>query len=232
MMNHDVARLDVADLSPEQREMLTMRLRGLGVFHQFERNVLTAPAARQVELTREVAWIRANTESNDPERETPHPFLARLPDGAPLASRSARSLARFCDSLALNLVHVVFVILADLPSWTGLIAIAINEIVLVRWRGQTVGKMAASIKVRPVAGGRLRWAQKLLRAVLLDLSVIVTIFGASSAVVTLLAVLQLGLIIPIFWDPLRQGVHDRLAGTAVIATRVRQLNLEGWGRKY
>jgi uncharacterized RDD family membrane protein YckC len=231
-MNHDVARLDVADLSPEQREMLTMRLRGLDIFHQFDRSMVSAPAAREAELIREVTWIRANTESNDPERETPHPFLATLPDGIPLASRSARVAARFCDGLALNLVSVVCVSLAKLPSWTGLIAFAINEILLVRWRGQTVGKMVTSIRVKPIAGERLTWAQILLRALVLELSVVAAVLGASPPMVFLLAVVQIGLIIPIIWDPLRQGAHDRLASTVVIATRVRRMNLEGWSRRY
>ena len=70
-------------------------------------------------------------------------------------------------------------------------------------RGATPGQSAWSLRVEPVAGGRLSARQALVRCV-----------GYFLACLPL----RIGLL-PIFWDPWRQGWHDRLAQTIVVDSR-------------
>lgn len=68
------------------------------------------------------------------------------------------------------------------------------------WRGRTPGKRLLGLRVVKVRGGEIGWWDAFGR------------FGgyAASVVTGLVGFAQ------VFWDPNRQGLHDRIAGTVVI----------------
>ncbi|MEY2443842.1 MAG: hypothetical protein QOC57_2469 [Ilumatobacteraceae bacterium] len=87
-------------------------------------------------------------------------------------------------------------------------AIFIYQTVMVALFGRTVGKMALGTRVvRLVDGGRPGWSEATMRA-LLPLAL-----GAIPRVGVFLGVMVYSLAM---WNPLRQGLHDRAAGTLVV----------------
>ena len=82
---------------------------------------------------------------------------------------------------------------------------------MIRTRGQTVGKRVLHIKVVRITDGRPPdWTASIMRYLLPILPALVPLPGVwlLSPVVYLVAIL----------NPLRQGWHDRAAGTVVIKT--------------
>jgi uncharacterized RDD family membrane protein YckC len=74
--------------------------------------------------------------------------------------------------------------------------------------GRTVGKMAMGTRVvRLVDGGRPGWSDALMRA-LLPLAL-----GAIPRIGVFLGVMVYSIAL---WNPLRQGLHDKAAGTLVV----------------
>jgi uncharacterized RDD family membrane protein YckC len=91
-----------------------------------------------------------------------------------------------------------------LPAWPWLAAflafLALNYAAyFTGTTGQTLGKMLAGLRVVDVADGRTGYARAMARA-------------AAGALGTALLV---G-VVPMFLDPARRGLHDRLLGTRVI----------------
>ena len=145
----------------------------------------------------------------------------------PLASIGQRMLAWVLDGLILAMPSLVLILLAAdinfttgkvvVPEWVTIVVAAISagyQIVMVRWRGQTVGKMALGIKVvHAVDGERVSWWSAGLRGL----------------VPWLVSLLPIGVFAFLLWlgvyfvaalDPHRQGLHDKAAGTLVINSRL------------
>jgi uncharacterized RDD family membrane protein YckC len=84
----------------------------------------------------------------------------------------------------------------------------VYETLMIALVGRTVGKIALGTRVvRLMDGGRPGWSEAAMRA-LVPLSL-----GAIPQVGVLLAVLVYSLAL---WNPLRQGLHDKAAGTLVV----------------
>ena len=84
----------------------------------------------------------------------------------------------------------------------------VYQTVMVALLGRTVGKLALGTRVvRSVDGARPGWTEAVMRA-LLPLSL-----GAIPSVGLFLVVLVYSLAL---WTPLRQGLHDKAAGTLVV----------------
>jgi uncharacterized RDD family membrane protein YckC len=84
----------------------------------------------------------------------------------------------------------------------------VYETVMIALLGRTVGKMALGTRVvRLVDGGRPGWSEAAMRA-LLPLSL-----GSIPRVGVFLGVMVYSLAL---WNPLRQGLHDKAAGTLVV----------------
>jgi uncharacterized RDD family membrane protein YckC len=84
----------------------------------------------------------------------------------------------------------------------------VYEVVMIALLGRTVGKMAMGTRVvRLVDGERPGWSDATMRA-LVPLSL-----GAIPRVGIVLAVLVYSMAM---WNPLRQGLHDKAAGTLVV----------------
>ena len=84
----------------------------------------------------------------------------------------------------------------------------VYQTVMIALFGRTVGKLALGTRVvRSVDGARPVWTEAVMRA-LLPLSL-----GAIPSVGLFLVVLVYSLAL---WTPLRQGLHDKAAGTLVV----------------
>lgn len=159
------------------------------------------------------------------------------PDGLPLwgegalASISKRAAGRILDNVLFGIAFLIVatsrgwitmgdkVDLAHLPWWgpvLPVVAQAVYECVLYVWCGRTLGKWVAGTRVE-LGDGRLPgWHQAALRAMLPMLASIVPFLPGLLTLVVFLIALT---------NPLRQGLHDRAAGTIVVnaarATRTR-----------
>ena len=139
-----------------------------------------------------------------------------------LASIGARIGARLLDGLIIGLPLTVLVFAASdisedrktisTPLWVQLVAAVISalyEVVLIRQRGQTVGKRALGIEVvRETDGKHPDWTASIMRYLLPVLPALIPVPGLFllSPVIYLVAIA----------DPLRRGWHDRAAGTIVV----------------
>ena len=84
----------------------------------------------------------------------------------------------------------------------------VYETLMIALLGRTVGKLAMGTRVvRLVDGGRPGWGEAVMRA-LVPLSL-----GAIPRVGVFLGVLVYSIAL---WNPLRQGLHDKAAGTLVV----------------
>jgi uncharacterized RDD family membrane protein YckC len=95
----------------------------------------------------------------------------------------------------------------------GLTSVAfVYETMMIALVGRTVGKIALGTKVvRLVDGGRPDWSESAMRA-LVPLSL-----GAIPRVGVFLGVLVYSIAM---WNPMRQGLHDKAAGTLVVRNSV------------
>jgi uncharacterized RDD family membrane protein YckC len=92
--------------------------------------------------------------------------------------------------------------------WLGALALsAVYEISMIAWRGQTLGKMALGIKVVPADARRsvgLGWS------------------AARWVIPALAGIVPLGSLLVylwMLWDPMKQGLHDKVATTIVVRVR-------------
>ena len=157
-------------------------------------------------------------------RRRPPAYAAAAAERGQLASIGQRIGARLLDGLIIGLPLTILVFASSdfsedretisTPVWVQLLAAAVSalyEIVLIRQRGQTVGKRVLGIKVVRVTDGALPdWTASIVRYVLPVVPVLVPVPGVFllSIVVYLVAIVH----------PLRQGWHDRAAGTIVVTT--------------
>ena len=144
-----------------------------------------------------------------------------VPAGLVLAPIIRRVGALAIDQLIVALPVVVVIVAtgfkpSDTVTSQSLVAfnIAVTAValvyqtVMIALLGRTVGKLALGTRVvRSVDGARPGWTEAVMRA-LLPLSL-----GAIPSVGLFLVVLVYSLAL---WTPLRQGLHDKAAGTLVV----------------
>ena len=137
-------------------------------------------------------------------------FAARLIDGIIITLPGALILARYVDTDASPPV-------LDAPLWlqavVALLLPVAYDTLLIAWRGQTIGKVTMGIRVARVSDDGLPtiW-QAGIRALLP-----IAAFQLPIPLVSL--GLGLAIYLVAFGHPLRQGFHDRAAGTVVLSTR-------------
>jgi uncharacterized RDD family membrane protein YckC len=130
-------------------------------------------------------------------------FVARLVDGVVL-------LGPFFLLVAAFGTEEVIEDASSLPFIAFLVVGVLYEALLVAWRGQTVGKATLGIRVARLADGEVPTLTQASIRVLFPTAVsAVPVVGALSIVIYLMA-----------WaSPIRQGWHDRAAGTVVVRVR-------------
>ena len=120
----------------------------------------------------------------------------------------------------------LFTAMKPMLVWVGLASVllwAAYEFILLRRRGQTVGMMALSIKVRPASGdGRLSWGSIVRRFVGQFWTNLAYLLPVGPLLVLGLLVGGLyGLLDPVWavWDRRNQTLHDKIGRTVVVRLR-------------
>ena len=105
----------------------------------------------------------------------------------------------------------------DGPAWlyylVVLVVPAIYEIAFVAWRGQTIGKLAMGLRVARVDDGAVPNLYQAAVRALLPIAV------ANIPLQPISSLAAIGIYLAALMSPLRQGLHDRAAGTVVVSTR-------------
>lgn len=127
-----------------------------------------------------------------------------------LASPRSRIVAGAMDAFFLLALHCLVFAFYGVPPAGVLNAVSITcgwLYLFVCWAvwGATLGQRMLEIRVVTMQGGKISWRQSFLRCLGYALSSIPLKGG----------------FLPIFWDPLRQGWHDRLAKTIVTTASTR-----------
>ena len=130
-------------------------------------------------------------------------FVARLVDGIVLLGPFLLLVVPFSDEDTLSNPTSV-------PMLVFLVAEVLYETLLTAWRGQTVGKATLGIRVARLVDGRTPTLSQSAIRVLFPVAVgSIPVIGIFSLVIYLMA-----------WaSPIRQGWHDRAAGTVVVRTK-------------
>ena len=147
-----------------------------------------------------------------------------------LASAGARLGARILDWVIMAIVYVILLVIgigaavgasSDSDEVSGLsigalaatvllIAVVgiLYEVTLIALRGQTLGKMATSIKVVRADNGLVPgWGKSIGRWIIPAVLAFIPLVGW---------ILSLLVYLSLLWDKVRQGWHDKAAGTLVI----------------
>ena len=150
-------------------------------------------------------------------------------DTVELASPGARLGARILDFVIVSVAFIILAVLGVTAAFGGsdseeasafavgaivvsvLLGAAIGllyEVTMIATRGQTLGKMATSIKVVRADNGLVPgWGKSIGRWILPALLPIIPFVGW---------ILSLLVYISLLWDRARQGWHDKAAGTLVV----------------
>lgn len=137
-----------------------------------------------------------------------------------------RALARLIDLVPIFLVFLLAslpwvrisggstVNVDDIPLWlfpaVQVLDIVYETVAVAVW-GRTLGKWIMGLRVEDPHGERPSWRRAAIRIAVPDLAAMIPLIGSGllTAAVYLTAI----------WNPLRQGLHDRAAGTIVVRAR-------------
>jgi uncharacterized RDD family membrane protein YckC len=140
-----------------------------------------------------------------------------------VASPGKRLLGALIDGMIFLLVGLpAFAAGAEGTAFalTWLALVAVYEVVLIATRGQTLGKLTAGTRVVDHSGERLpAWSQAVARWLVPSVPAIIGVFVVVDLVDVLGGVWTALVYLPILGPPLRQGWHDRAAGTVVVDAR-------------
>ena len=226
--DHSIVVYDVADWPLERRAALDAVLRAEEIVHEWADGELRVGATHE-------AVVDALVEEFDEPVDLPEPLDVGEPEPEPddedaeglsIASPWRRFTGWLADGLLFTAAFLVIGIVASTPDRRSVAfhaaysaVVAVYEIVgTARW-GQTLGKRFVGIRVvergtgRPPGWGRavVRWS---LPAVAIVTEGLITGVGGVVGQLVFLVVY-----LPVAWDPLARGLHDRLAGTVVVDSR-------------
>jgi len=137
-----------------------------------------------------------------------------------------RLLGIAVDLILLSIVNFIIGRITPVPSWTLLAVGFVYFVGLWSWRGQTIGKMLIGAKIVKLDGSAINIGNAILRFLFYLVPIYTPILFFSTRIQYVPILLPiLGLII-IGLSSKKRGIHDMLAGTCVINTRVRVLRPE------
>ena len=182
-------------------------------------------------------WSSQPPPQPGPPSQAPEPArgLATLGTGGTveLARPASRLVARILDGIIVGAVYLIFLLLVgfftafdmgdflrgeeDIAIGVSLAPLAIGllyEVALIAARGQTLGKMALKVKVVRADNGLVPgWGKSAGRWLVPAIPGLVGWFIPSISFIGLLSLL---VYVSLTWDKVRQGWHDKAAGTLVI----------------
>ena len=136
------------------------------------------------------------------------------PSGAVYATWGSRAVAEIIDSLLFTLVFILFAFAVPRLLALGL-PFVYNGLLDGGPRGQTIGKRVMRIRVVSADTGELIGIERGFLRALLPLAVGVAGLLGSSTFTLALLVNLLDDLWPL-WDPQRQALHDKVAGSIVV----------------
>lgn len=232
--DHDELAYDLTGWADDRRGALALMLTGAAIPHGWEGHVLVVPHLREAEVDELIDSIDEGQPTELPADSTERPRISlRRPapqseDTRYLAGPGRRFLGFLLDAALLTavslIVHRVFDPGARRPLLVSLamtVVIASYQVITIACWGRTIGKTVVGTRVvaavdHSTPGWRraaLRWAVvsgPLFVAVWLQRGIgqwIGPIVGDVWMIVVYVGVLR---------HPLRQGLHDRVAGTLVV----------------
>jgi uncharacterized RDD family membrane protein YckC len=233
-----LAGFDIGDLTPTQRATLSDELAAAGVLHAYVGPELQGPAAESELIEHLIGQTRRGgrpSRSRASASTDVLPRALRLPFGdVPpaafehrIAARWRRFIAYLAESLAFSLATwLVYRYSAGAAQVFAIVTVLLNAVVLVATFGGTAGMLALRMRVVSIDAPSLPapgWRVAVVRFVVAGwpdlLRLVVTTFVAYESVLWLGGLAQIWLVLcfgPILLDPVRRGLHDRVAGTLVV----------------
>ena len=219
-----VAGFDVGHLDVGQRKELSRTLTEAGILHSFVGPELQAPAAES-ELVQQVIELvlRDEVPRAWPTFDLPpDPFVAAAPV---LSARWRRLAAYVVEAVAFGVITLSLTAVSPAAAQVfAIVAGLVSSIVLVAVIGSTFGMWLLRMRVVvPPASKAPGWAVAVVRyvvawwpAILLMIDVWLLSSRHVHAVNVIAQVWVFACFGPILFDPLRRGLHDRVAGTLVV----------------
>lgn len=135
--------------------------------------------------------------------------IARIIDMVPMFAVFTLAALQWVEIGSDNSVDVSKVPLWLFPA-VQFFDIAYQTIAVAVW-GRTIGKWIMGLRVEDPYGAKPGWWRAAVRVLIPDVAAMIPLIGGTlmSAAVYLTAI----------WSPLRQGLHDRAAGTIVVRSR-------------
>ena len=154
-----------------------------------------------------------------PDYAPRRPFRREDHDGNIVASRWKRLIGWWLDSLIVSSCYLA-AREWDISTWFAFAVIGVYFIGCTRWFGATVGKRIVQVEVVDADHenrGRVTWRQSAVRwGATAAPATIAGLLGPTWVTQLFLLIAQVVFYAPIQWDPLGQGLHDRLAHTVVL----------------
>ncbi len=222
-----LCEVDLRHLTVEKRGELSALLDQYEVQHEAVGSDLLVPAA-ETELVEDLLGL---VDGSTPAGPMPAPEGRDAPSPPlPMVAAVAPRWRRF---VAWLLEGYLFGGLALAAAWlfgsaagaaTGLGLSVANGVVLVGWRGRTIGMFVFGMQINaPPARRQPAWSDAWLRWFIASwpgtTAVLVAPFAGRAVETVLLVIGPLWLIVcfaPILWDRFGRGLHDRAAGTVVL----------------
>jgi len=185
--------------------------------------------------------VRAKTVVESPREDVVEEIEAELGlvedavEAGALQYRGAwlRLAALIVDLLILTIIMAIIGQVASFPRWTGLIVGSIYFVGFWSWRGQTPGKMLIGAKIVKADGSKINPVNAILRylfflipsfAPILFLATGINLVAENLTLIIILFAI-IGMVV-IGFSSSKRGIHDLIAGTCVINTRVVRLQPE------
>lgn len=224
--DHDQLIYDLAEWSDDRRRGLTLLLTSESIAHGWEGSSLLIPRARQEEVDDLMAFLDA-----PPEIEAT-PKVASVVDAEPpddesipLAGPGRRLVGCLLDRFVVGIPTGLVLFGAGPSRWAAVVGLVISpvyEIVGIALWGRTLGKLAARTRVVLLDGGAVPgWPRATIRwAVPAAFGLAALVIPSDWSAVRYVPILGLGwgavVYMGLLMRPLRQGLHDRGAGTVVV----------------
>jgi uncharacterized RDD family membrane protein YckC len=199
--------------------MLRMRLRGGDIPFSLSEETVSVPQRCADDLREALRWVNEDLAPMPPDYAPRRPFRREDQDGNVVASRWKRLIGWWLDSLVVSLC-IVAARTWDISTGYAFVAVGVYFICCTHWFGATVGKLIVKVEVVDADHehrGRVSWRQSAVRwGATAAPAMLAGLLGPNRVAELLLLISQVVFYAPIQWDPLGQGLHDRLAQTVVL----------------
>ncbi len=201
---------DLGGWTAEQRAALDLLIVRAEIPHGWAGPVLRVPADRTAEVDGLIGRVR------QPRRDVIDRAVSEPPQVGQPAGPGARLLGALIDTVVVVLVSMVGLQL-DAGRFGATVLVAAYEVVAVAVWGRTLGKLAVGTRVVSARdGGFPGWGSALVRWAVPAAPTLVGLAWSSSVPDLLSFPWAIAVYGGVLWDPHRQGLHDKAAGTLVV----------------